>query len=100
MNEYIHAVLIGLDEALAAVGTIQNDMTISTRCGMAVIDDAIGRPVTEPLAHRILLDGADALDKIEPGHCNNAIRADRDRANAVLAALSPYLGYLNANGPT
>ena len=89
MNPYIHGVLVGLDEALAAVAfsSTQNDITISSRCGMAKID-ASGLSEVEA---KILIAGADALNALEPGHCVGAIKADAARARATLDLLEPFL---------
>jgi hypothetical protein len=93
MNEYLHGVLVGIDEALAAVffSPTPNDITISSRCGMV----ELGQTGLSPLEHRILLEGAKALNAIEPGHCRAAIRGDLLRARKILSVLEPYEEMVN-----
>ena len=93
----LHAVLIGVDDTAAAVVfSGHTDITISSRCGMALIDELRGAPSSpESLA----LDGiGDGLDTLRAGHCFAAILADVDRAQRVLDLLGPYAVYVTASG--
>lgn len=83
-------VLLSLDDtAETALFAGQHDVSISTRCGMALL-----KPV-ELDGHRLerkLLQGLGAgLDAIQKGHCYTAILGDYARAQAVIALLGPYI---------
>ena len=87
------AVLLGIDDAVAAaLFDGQTDITVSSRAGMAVLDAAVGavylEHATEQAALRTL---AAALGVLDYEHCMHAIQRDYDRADAVMAELTPYL---------
>lgn len=89
----IYSAAIGIDETLAALAfNGQSDITISSRCGMALIDIQSGNPPpmsgTEAwLLHHLAL----VLDDIQKEHCYQALQGDFDRAGAVRAQIQPYL---------
>lgn len=90
IEEKVHAVLIGVDDAVAAaIFDDQTDLTISSRCGMALMDHTAG---AEGVALRALAEG---LDDIQKQHCIGAIQADYARAQAVIAKLQPYVERLS-----
>ncbi len=99
----IKAVLVGADMTAGTIlFTTGNDITISARCGMALMDARDG--VYDPSGpHGIeqwaLIALADALDQVEEDHCMLAIVGDRDRAVDVLTTLMPYaMAWQNRHG--
>lgn len=99
LDTYIQGVLIGVDDAAAAVlfSATPNDITISARCGMALMDQANG--VYDPsgphgLEAWALNALAAGLDDLQKSHCTGAILGDRDRAVNVLSVLLPYTALL------
>lgn len=91
----LKSILIAVDDAAAAVVfKDQTDVTISARCGMAMIDRLCGLP---PSAEAFaLVDLGVQLDRIDPAHCYAAILGDIDRAQAALDMLAPYKRYIAA----
>ena len=89
-------ILIGIDEtASAALFEHANDLTISSRAGMAELDARVGRPETaETKALRVIFD---VLERLQPGHCFGAILGDIARANITLSELGPYETYIHVN---
>lgn len=97
--DQIRAVLIGVDEAVAAIlFKGQTDLTISARCGMAIIDAQQGVPCT--LESRALCALGAELNRIDAGHCNSAVLGDDERAAHIRVVLAPYLAVLYAKGST
>lgn len=91
----LKSVFVGLDNAAAAVAFDgQTDITISSRCGMALIDDMRGLPRTAE--SRMLHALGDSLDEIQAGHCVAAVLGDAARAQRVLDLLGPYVEFINA----
>jgi hypothetical protein len=95
MDEYIKGILIGIDDAsAAALFNGQNDITISARCGMALLDSQRGVYQSNG-AHRIEQWALDALaaklDDIQKDHCIQAIVGDCQRASTVISLLNPYV---------
>ncbi len=90
----IKGILIGIDDAAAAVLFAgQNDLTISARCGMALLDQEAGTYTPNGphgLEQKFLIALANGLDDLQKGHCHQAILGDRDRAVNVLVLLQPY----------
>lgn len=100
LDHYVMGVLIGADQAAAAVlfSSTQDDITISARCGMALMDSA--KQVYDPAGpHGIELWALNALaaslDALQKSHCVDAILGDRDRAVNVLSILQPYTAQLS-----
>lgn len=94
----LYAVLIGADDTAAAVvfPGQTNDLTISSRCGMALVDELRGVP---PHPESLALGGiGEGLDELAPGHCFGAILADVARAQQVLDVLGPYAAYVKSSG--
>lgn len=77
--------LIDLDDAAAAL-VLQEipGVTVSSRCGMAVLDHEAG------VRGDVLEHIATALDDIQRGHCFAALLGDLARARAVIHLLEPY----------
>ena len=87
----IHGILVGIDDAVAAVlFNGQDDITISTRCGMALIDEEMGWKSSQGLEDATLIALADGLNDLEKNHCFGAIVGDISRAREALATLQPY----------
>ena len=87
------AVLLGIDDSLAAaLFDGQTDIAVSSRAGMAVLDEAAGMVYldhpTEQAALRAL---AAALGVLDYEHCMHSIERDYERANVALAQLAPYI---------
>ena len=90
-------VLIGLDETGSALlFENANDLTISSRAGMAELDFLVGKPETaEMKALRVIFR---TLEELQPGHCFGAILGDLLRAAHVTTELTPYGQYIHAHG--
>lgn len=96
-------VLIAFDQAWGSALLGTKDLTISSRVGMALSDHecgtySAGDPHGIPEAEMLLL--ANCLNSLQKNHCMEAWSGDRDRANAVLALLAPYLQRAYAKGIT
>lgn len=93
------SVLIEIDNAAAAVAFDgQTGVTISSRCGMAFLDDMRGLPRT--VESRALRALGSELDAVQAGHCVAAILGDAARAQQALDLLGPYVEFINAKGAT
>lgn len=92
----VKAELIAVDDA-ASVVLIDSpdDVTISARCGMAWLDQLIGRD-PGPDAEALLRLHA-MLNAVQPGHCEGAILGDLVRAANVTSLLTPYGEYIHAH---
>lgn len=103
LDTVIHSLLIGADDAGAAVLFGSSDLTISSRVGMALSDYECGTyspdgPHGIREASMLLL--ARGLDDLQKQHCMESWIGDRDRAKAILADLEPYLLRAYAKGIT
>lgn len=98
---YLKGVLIGLDDFATSIlfSGSQNDITISARCGMALVDAERGQIRLNEREQAVLMAGAAALDTLENDHCIGAIRGDYARAQEALAMLEPYVAYLDSKTP-
>lgn len=98
--EKIHGLLVAVDDAAAAlVFDGQTDLTISSRCGMALIDGRLG--VFDPkgphgLEQSMLKALGNGLNEIEQQHCFAAILSDDARAAAVRTLLEKYVTIVTA----
>ena len=92
--ERIHGILVGVDQAFASIFFVtQNDVTISSRAGMALLEHTANPTLVDPkhgIEGKALLALANSLNKVEKGHCYMAILSDIERANTLLSILSPY----------
>jgi hypothetical protein len=88
--------LIAADD-LASAAILQSpaDVTISSRCGMAYLDQLIGRD-PGPNAEVLML-GYRMLNGLQPGHCEGAILGDIVRSANVIHLLTPYGEYIHAH---
>lgn len=77
-NTYAFKVLLALDIFVAALLWRDDDITISSYCGLAL------RKPAPALWARVL---GGALNWISPGHCESAISHDVDRAHTALIIL-------------
>lgn len=102
LNARIHDLLIGIDMAAATVlFTTGNDITISSRAGMALLDSKYG--VYDPSGpHGIEQWALDALaaglDDLEKEHCFQSIYGDQTRWINVATTLMPYVRKLDEMG--
>lgn len=90
-------IAIALDDTLDAAFFQQgDDVTLSCRCGMAILDKLMGKPDTaEGIALRAL---GEVLDKLQAGHCFGAVLHDGLRAAGVTTLTTPYAQYIAAHG--
>lgn len=103
ITDQIKGILIGADAAAAALlFNGQTDITISARCGMALLD-AQGSVYNPDGPHGIELWALDALaggmNHLQKDHCFQAILGDRDRATKALTVLAPYASFLARSDP-
>jgi hypothetical protein len=89
LGQKIEDVLVSIDETAAAVlFNGEQDITISSRCGMALLD---GGPVGHKLEDESLKLLAAGLDDLQKDHCFSAIVDDYNRAAKIIALLNPYM---------
>lgn len=92
LEERVKTALIGIDDAVNTVFGGQDDITISARVGMVLIDHERGVCRTEvhgvSECAQIML--AKWLDDLQKDHCKLAIQGDIGRCDAALAKLRPY----------
>ena len=90
-------ILVGVDDTAAAVLFDEpSDLTISTRCGMALLDKAgvIQDPsiaAVHGIEEKFLVALADGLNAVQKNHCYWAILYDMNKAQGMMDKLSPYL---------
>lgn len=91
----VHDSLVGVDQTIAAsIFDTGNDITISSRCGMALIDAQLGKYKGSD-TEKYLLEGlGKALDEVQTDHCYQAIQGDYERASEILQLLVPYMKFL------
>ena len=88
--------LIAADDfASAAFLSSPDDVTISARCGMAWLDQMVGKTACDD--SEMLLKLHAMLNAIQPGHCEGAILGDLVRAAKVNSLLTPYGEYIHAH---
>ncbi len=80
----VNALLLPFDYFVAGIFWMRPGITISSRCGMAVLS---GEPGWKGDAMRKL---ASWLDKIDPDHCVNAIDGDIGRLRKSLTVLERW----------
>lgn len=87
-NTYSHNVLIGLDQLGAAIFFNRNDLTISSLCGLVLLDDRwIAILKLSSWQVKTLKVLGRVLNWIQANHCPNAILGDQARANFTLMTL-------------
>lgn len=103
VEQKIEDVAVAEDQAAAAALFKDTfDLTISSRCGMALIAQDQGRPVDKEHGWEddVLQMLGKGLDAAQKDHCLNAILADHQRATDLLSTLHPYVNYLHDIGFT
>ena len=87
-------ILIEVDAAAAsALFANTTDLTISSRCGMALIDQSSGNYSPDGphgIEQRFLIALGNGLDDLAKQHCYESIVGDLQRAQTVVTTLDPY----------
>lgn len=79
-NTWTHTVAVAVDIFTASVFWNHEDVTVSSLCGLELRHGATG--------DRLLCTLGRFLNRIQANHCELAIAADRQRAEAALKLLS------------